>query len=293
MNHVYSGLILLNKMANKTSFSSLSSIKKRLNTSKVGHTGTLDKFAEGLLIVLVGKMTKLTSFFTHFSKTYVTTIQFGIETDTLDPEGRIVAESRVPSQSALANALSVFEGPSLQIPPLYSAVHVKGERAYRLAREGKNVELTARPIVIHSLSLLSYEPPFLKLRVECSKGTYIRSLARDIAHHCNAVGFVYELRRERIGAFTLENSVTEEKFDPQKDILGPYECFQSIPQIEVVVTTDKVFDKIRYGKPINAEDVPECSLEYGLVALFNKKGQFGSLMEKNGPHFTYKFVGLS
>ncbi len=293
MNHVYSGLILLNKTADKTSFSSLSSIKKRLHSSKVGHAGTLDKFAEGLLIVLVGKMTKLSRFFTHFSKTYVTTIQFGIETDTLDPEGRIVAESRLPSLSAIENTLSVFEGPSLQIPPLYSAVHVKGERAYRLARKGINVELPAKPIIIHSLTLLSYEPPLLKLRVDCSKGTYIRSLARDIAHQCDAVGSVCELRRERIGAFTLENSVTEEDFDPQKDVLGPYDCFQSIPQIEVVITTDNVFDKIRYGKPIDSENVPECSSECGLVALFNKRGQFGSLMEKNGPNLVYKFVGLS
>jgi tRNA pseudouridine55 synthase len=202
-----SGLLLLHKQPGLTSFDSLRDVKRALGTSKVGHTGTLDKFAEGLLLILTGKALKLSRWFTHCDKQYEGTICFGSETDTLDPEGTVIANAPLPSREAVEQALSQFTGEILQAPPAYSAIHIDGERASALARQGKAPEMQKRPVTIYRLELRSWEPPFAKIFVHCSSGTYIRSLARDIALAAGSCAHLSALVRTKVAGFRLEEAV--------------------------------------------------------------------------------------
>ncbi|MCL2410541.1 MAG: tRNA pseudouridine(55) synthase TruB [Treponema sp.] len=198
-----SGLILFNKPSGITSFDALRDIKRALGTGKVGHTGTLDKFASGLLIVLVGRALKLSQWFSNCDKKYIGKICFGAETETLDPEGEIIAEAQVPAREEVENVLSQFTGEIMQAPPAYSAIHINGKRASALARSGEMPEMKKRPVTVHELKLLSWQPPFADIFVHCSSGTYIRSLARDIALAAGSRGHLNELVRKQVAGFEL------------------------------------------------------------------------------------------
>jgi len=165
MKPVPSGLILLHKPPGITSFDSLRDIKRLLGTGKAGHTGTLDKFAEGLLLVLTGRALKLSRWFTGCDKQYEGTICFGVETETLDPEGDTVATAPLPSRDTVEHALSQFCGEIEQAPPAYSAIHINGERASVLARRGESPEMKKRPVNIYRLELLTWEPPYARIFV--------------------------------------------------------------------------------------------------------------------------------
>jgi tRNA pseudouridine55 synthase len=199
-----SGFLLLDKRPGQTSFEALGAVKRALGTGKVGHTGTLDKFASGLLIVLAGRATRLSPWISHCGKTYLAAILFGAETDTLDPEGAVVARGPLPSLRQFEEVLPQFRGDLLQTPPLYSAIHLEGRRASELARSGERPELKARPVTIRELSLVSWEPPLARVRVCCSGGTYIRSLARDLALACGSRAHLAELRRLAVAGFSVE-----------------------------------------------------------------------------------------
>jgi tRNA pseudouridine55 synthase len=202
-----SGLILLHKQTGVTSFDALRDIKRALGTGKAGHTGTLDKFAEGLLLVLTGRALKLSKWFTHCDKQYEGAICFGAETDTLDPEGAVIANAPLPSREAVESALAQFRGGIEQAPPAYSAIHIDGERASALARRGEAPEMKKRPVTIYRLELRSWEPPFAQIFVHCSSGTYIRSLARDIALAAGSRAHLTALVRTQVAGFRLENAV--------------------------------------------------------------------------------------
>jgi len=206
-----SGLILFDKPEGITSFDALRDIKRSLGTGKVGHTGTLDKFASGLLIVLAGRALRLSRWFTHCDKKYIGKIRFGEETDTLDPEGKIIAEAAVPSREDVEKVLSGFTGDIMQAPPAYSAIHIDGKRASDLSRGGKEIKMKERKVTIFKLELLSWEPPFAEIFVHCSSGTYIRSLARDIALAAGSRGHLCELKRTHVGGFNLDT----EEFSPR------------------------------------------------------------------------------
>jgi tRNA pseudouridine55 synthase len=202
-----SGLILLNKQPGITSFDSLRDIKRALGTGKAGHTGTLDKFAGGLLLVLTGRALKLSQWFTHCDKQYEGTVCFGAETETLDPEGAVIANAPLPSREAVEQALAQLRGEIQQAPPAYSAIHIDGERASTLARKGEMPEMQKRPVTIYRLELRSWEPPFAQIFVHCSSGTYIRSLARDIALAAGSRAYLNSLVRTRVAGFRLEEAV--------------------------------------------------------------------------------------
>ena len=201
-----SGLILLHKQPGVTSFDALRDIKRALNTGKAGHTGTLDKFAEGLLLVLIGRALKLSQWFTHCDKQYEGVMRFGAETDTLDPEGDVIAEAPAPNRGAVEAALAQFRGDIEQAPPAYSAIHIDAERASALARRGDAPVMRKRPITIYKLELLSWEPPLARIFVHCSSGTYIRSLARDIALAVNSRAHLTALVRTQVAGFKLEDA---------------------------------------------------------------------------------------
>ena len=209
------GIVPFAKSCGPTSFASLWSIKRALGTDKIGHTGTLDAFADGLLVVLTGHLTHLVPYITSFKKTYRAVVCFGQETDTLDPTGKIISTSPIlPSKEQIENILPKFVGAILQVPPVYSAIHVAGKRASDIARSGKEqVVLDARQVFIYENKLLEYKDSasedglcYALFEITCSKGTYIRSLARDIAKALGTCAHLVALRRVSVGPFTLEEA---------------------------------------------------------------------------------------
>jgi tRNA pseudouridine55 synthase len=174
----------------------------------VGHTGTLDPFARGLLVVLVGRATRLARFVERQDKTYAATLQLGVETDTDDRTGTVVRECRPehwPGRQQVEEALAALVGTTLQRPPAYSAKHVDGERSYRLARRGEAVELPPVPVTVKEAALLRYAPPVVEFRVTVSAGTYVRALGRDLGTALGTGGHLTELTREAIGALSVED----------------------------------------------------------------------------------------
>jgi len=200
------GYILFDKPAHVTSFAALKAIRKTYPDSKTGHSGTLDSFATGLLVVLVGSYSRLAPWFVGLDKVYQASFQFGIDTDTLDPVGKEDSRGSIPDEEAIKSSLSRFVGQIEQIPPRYSALHVQGQRASDLALKGKDFQLKARPITVYALELQNYDEASGKaeFRIHCSSGTYVRALARDIARACGTCAHVSALRRTRIGPFSLD-----------------------------------------------------------------------------------------
>lgn len=216
-----SGVLLFAKQSGITSFSSLWSIKHALGTDKVGHTGTLDSFADGLLVVLSGSLTHLVPHITGFRKTYQAVVCFGRATDTLDPCGRIVEEGSAPSRAQVLDACAKLSGALLQVPPVYSAVHVGGRRASDMARGGKDVRLEPRQIFVYKNELVDFREPtetdpcaYALLDISCSKGTYIRALARDMAAAMGTCAYLCALRRTSVGPFSLDDAACARQLPP-------------------------------------------------------------------------------
>jgi tRNA pseudouridine55 synthase len=214
-----SGLLLIDKPAGITSFAVVRRVKKALKVKKVGHLGTLDPFATGLLPLALGEATKLAQFLLDEPKTYLAAVKLGVETDTQDLTGRITAEfDQLPSMEEVRDAADSFVGEIDQVPPMYSAVHHQGERLYKLARRGEAVEAAPRKVVIHRLAIKEVELPRLTLEVECSKGTYIRTLAHDLGRALGCGAHLVGLTRLAVGPFRLEEAVP---LDEIEKIAGP------------------------------------------------------------------------
>ena len=207
------GWLILDKPLGLGSTQGVSAVKRALRTGgygkvKVGHGGTLDPLASGVLPIALGEATKIIGRMLDADKAYDFTIRFGEETDTLDAEGPVIATSGVrPTLAEIEAVLPRFTGPIAQVPPAYSALKVDGQRAYDLARAGETVELKSRDVVIHALDLLEMDGDSATFAARVSKGTYIRSLARDIAYALGTVGHVTMLRRTRAGPFGLESAI--------------------------------------------------------------------------------------
>jgi tRNA pseudouridine55 synthase len=209
------GIIVLDKPAGHTSQDAVSKARRATGIRKIGHTGTLDKFATGVLPLTVGSCTRISRFIVEGRKRYAAIFQFGEETDTLDPEGAVVRSAEIPSRETIESVLDGFRGPILQAPPEYSAIHIDGKRAYQIARSGDHPEMESRPVEIYSLELIDIdEAGRAGFRIECSKGTYVRSLARDIGKASASAAFVAQLRREETGGFGIDCSVPLESIGP-------------------------------------------------------------------------------
>jgi tRNA pseudouridine55 synthase len=213
-----SHILLIDKPSDVTSFRSLGAIKHTVD-KKVGHTGTLDKFAHGLMIVLTGSMTKLNILFSGMDKRYTAIIRFGEETETLDPEGEVVGSAPIPSLERIEKEIKEkFVGEILQAPPIYSAIHVNGKRAYQIARSGLKIEMKKRPIKIYDFEIIDFDGRDLSCSIKVSKGTYIRSIARDLALECESRGHLVSLERTEVGPFKVEDSVKADDEDGLKDM---------------------------------------------------------------------------
>jgi tRNA pseudouridine55 synthase len=294
---LFDGLILLNKEPGITSFEALNPVKKALGTRKVGHSGSLDKFADGLLVVLAGRALKLTPYVTGCGKRYEALVRLGSETDTLDPEGRVIAEAPVPPEAVFTAALERFRGGIMQTPPAFSAIHVGGKRAHELVRGGLPVEMKPRPVTIHELVLRYYEPPFARLGVHCSAGTYIRALARDIALAAGSRAHLAGLTRTMSGAFALTDALSLPPppidSDVIKNALRPIDrsVFAAL-SIPVVEADEKAADAMRHGKPVAGILAPRekpaplavfCGDSF--IAMLDSRPA-----ENNGSRWRYAFV---
>jgi tRNA pseudouridine55 synthase len=265
-----SGFLLINKPQGPTSFDIVSKIRKKLGVKKVGHCGTLDPLAEGLLVVAVGNATRFIQYLGD-DKIYEFGIIFGQQTQTGDREGKVVKEcGEIPTKEKLLEIIPDFCVEIMQTPPVFSAVKICGKRAYELARAGIPVEMKERKVKIYSLELKHYdfEQKTAVFRVFCSSGTYVRSLAQDIAAQCGTLGFCSFIKRICVGNFNLQNAVSAD--DANENNIIPLEKAIILPKIEL---NEADFCKIKNGNVISiaAADTAQIWLEYkGDLAAFGK-----------------------
>jgi tRNA pseudouridine55 synthase len=238
MRDLVDGVLLLDKPVGLSSNDALIRAKRVLNAKKAGHTGTLDPFATGLLPLCFGEATKFSQDLLEADKTYEATVHLGIMTNTGDTEGEAIETLPVDvTQAQIEAALARFRGPILQVPPMYSALKRDGKAYYEYAREGITLEREARPVTIHALEFLSYEAPFLKIRVSCSKGTYVRVLGEDIGAALGCGAHLNALRRTQVGALTTAGMITMEALQAHAaplSLLAPVDALlSSFPVVEL------------------------------------------------------------
>jgi tRNA pseudouridine55 synthase len=221
------GIVLIDKPAGKSSFGVVARVRWLLSQKagkkvKVGHTGTLDPFATGLMIIVVGSYCKRAGEFSKLDKRYEALIQLGVASSTGDPEGELTHVSdRQPTEDEVRKSLENFKGEISQTPPSYSAIKIDGVRAYKLARKGEKVEMPTRQVMIHDLELLDYTYPELRISTHVGSGTYIRTLGEDIGAQLGTGAYVSELRRLTVGKWSIEDAVTLDGFadDPESHII--------------------------------------------------------------------------
>lgn len=255
-NNTLNGWLILNKPLTITSCQAVTCVKRALNIKKVGHAGTLDPLATGVLPLALGEATKLIPYALNTSKSYEFSLRWGTSTSTDDLEGDIMETSTfIPEKEAILDILPHFSGKISQTPPRYSALKVKGKRAYLLARQGKEFSLASRPVHIHNLQLTSHKKNEKEstFTVVCSKGTYIRSLARDIALACGSFGHVSKLHRTQVGPFFIKNAIllaSLEKMVHKKEaiVVSPLSVLDDIPAL---IVGDHIASRLRHGQKIS------------------------------------------
>lgn len=255
------GIINVLKPSGMTSSDVVVYLRRLMKVKKIGHAGTLDPGAAGILVVCIGKATKIAEYMMEDHKTYRGGLILGIETDTLDADGNILKESTfLPELSAIEEVFKKFKGKLQQIPPMYSAIKHKGKRLYKLARQGEKVEVPARSVEIFENKVLGFYPPKgISFEVTCSKGTYIRSLARDIGKSLGCGAYLSYLIRTKSGKFTIAESVTlqeikrallENKLD---NLIIPTDT--ALAKFDAITIDDKAYKRIINGNPVKGDSV--------------------------------------
>lgn len=247
--------------------------------TKVGHAGTLDPFASGVLIVLVGQATRLSRYFQASDKEYIALVRLGMSTDTYDKEGEIVSKRPVPpaAERDIPSVLKRFTGPIMQIPPMHSAIKINGRKLYHLARNKETIERPPRRVIIHHLQLLEESADSVKLKVACSSGTYIRSLAHDLGQELGCGAHLESLTRTRSGAFSLQHTHSLKNIqEAPEGCLVP--MIDLLPEIAAAQIDEEESALIRNGRPIPSRDMPaetEIRLchESELVAISRSDGR--------------------
>ena len=264
------GILLVNKPIEWTSRDVVNKLTKIYKTKKIGHTGTLDPIATGVLVVCIGNTTKLCELLTSEYKEYIATIKLGIKTDTLDTTGTVIEEKAFDvTEEKIKEVLNSFQGESIQTTPIYSAVKVNGKKLYEYAREGKEVELPKRNINITNIELISYNNDEIVFKTTVSKGTYIRALIDDICTKLNTVGAMSSLIRTKQGIFTIEDSYTLEEIESGKEKILPIE--EALSTIENIDITEEQYNKIKNGAIIKKEfkeDIACLKYENKIVAIY-------------------------
>ena len=278
------GIIVINKPIGCTSYNIVYRVKK-IFKEKVGHTGTLDPLATGVLPILIGKGTKLSNYLMEHDKEYIATLKLGKKTDTLDAEGEVIEEREVDdnifNRDKIDEVLNKFIGKIEQIPPLYSAIKVNGKKLYEYARNGQNVEVKPRQVEIYKINLLNIdkEQKEIKFKVNCSKGTYIRTLCLDIAEKLGSIGYMSSLQRTRVGRFKIENSVTIdelEKNEQNNEFLN-----KNLISIEAIFIDKEVINLDDTKSFLNGVKI-KIKKEDGIYRIYNNNNFMGTgIIENN------------
>lgn len=271
------GLVLVDKPAGISSFAALGALRRRFGR-RIGHAGTLDPFATGLLLVLVGRATRLQPYLLGLEKTYTATIAFGATSTTDDPEGEIVGTGRTTDRDAIAAQLPGLTGVIEQVPPAASAVHIEGERAYRRFRRGEDVTVPSRLVSVHRFDLMSFDPTTQtgQAAISCGSGTYVRSLARDLGERLGCGAHLTALRRTAIGPFDVAAAVGPE--DPTLDRprmpfwRTPAEAVGHLPRCRLTAETERA---VGHGKAL----VAPAELPDGPTALIGRTGSLVAIAE--------------
>ena len=264
------GIVIVDKPQDWTSQDVTARLRRVFNTRRIGHGGTLDPMATGVLPVFVGRGTRGVEFFEHAEKAYETVLRLGLTTDTEDVWGETLEEHPVESTpEKLEAVLESFRGEILQVPPMYSALKVNGQKLCDLARKGKEVERKPRPITIHELTLLEMGENTLRLRVKCSKGTYIRTLCKDIGQALGCGGCMQELRRVSAGEYTIEEAVPLQQLleteHPEQYLRGVDTMFRNYPETKLTPNQEK---RCRNGNSFTV-NLPE-----GNYRAYSQTGEF-------------------
>lgn len=233
------GVVLVNKPIGITSFAAVKKVSKQLQAKKVGHCGTLDPFASGLLVVTLNNATKIARFIESQNKEYIATLVLGIKTDSGDNTGKVIKRLKPPKFEVLQlnDVIRSFIGKQTQIPPMHSAIKVNGQKLYELARKGKTIDREPRPIEIYDIKLIKYRGNTLTFKVNCTKGTYIRTLAEDLAKRLGCVGHLKNLERTAIGDFLLADSKNIDKLSIE-DIIPIAQALKSMSKY--IVSKDEI-----------------------------------------------------
>lgn len=272
------GVIIINKPKGYTSHDVVNVLRKKLNTKKVGHTGTLDPNATGVLPILVETATKISKYLIEHEKTYIATIELGKKTDTADAEGKVIEEDtnmKDISKEGIKCVIKSFLGKQSQVPPMYSAIKVDGKKLYEYAREGKKVELKPREIEIFDINLIEYNNKEIKFSVRCSKGTYIRILCEDIAEKLGTIGYMKELQRTSINEFKIENSISIDDLDNiniEEEIISIEKVFEDKPKIDL---NNRKLELFLNGVQLTHD------LDDGLYRVYNSNNFIGLGIVKN------------
>ncbi len=293
------GIIIIDKEAGFTSHDVVAKMRGICRQKKIGHTGTLDPAATGVLPVCLGTGTKLCDMLTDKDKEYVAELLLGVETDTQDTTGTVLREQPVTvTEEEIRETILGFAGEYMQIPPMYSALKVNGKKLYELAREGKEVERKARPVIIHEIEILEVSVPVVKIRVACSKGTYIRTLCADIGEKLGCGGTMQSLRRTKVGSYTLRRAVTLKELETYRDegrleeLLIPVDsAFEGHPSLHVQAKWDKLIHNGNAFYP--GQTVEQVTYEDGeWVKVYWENGTFAGVYAYDPSRKWYKPVKM-
>ncbi len=278
------GIINLIKPVGITSFKAVKEVKKTLNIKKAGHTGTLDLLATGVLPVCLGRATKVIPYLNETKKEYIAEITLGKTTETLDREGKIIKETnkwRSLTDIEIKEIVNSFIGEIKQIPPMYSAVHYNGKRLYELARKGKKVKREPRNITIFYIDILKIDLPVIKLKIGCSKGTYIRTLAKDIGDKLKVGAYLSFLIRTKSGPFTIEEAVTikeiKKNINSIDEIVSSLDFFLEYPSLNIKPESQK---KAVNGVALRGNDIVNEIKDYkkgSLILIYGPDNEFISI----------------
>lgn len=276
------GVLLVDKPVGVTSHDVVDHIRKAAGTRRVGHTGTLDPGATGLLIVCIGTATRLSEHLVGLDKTYEGYMRLGVVTDSYDMDGKVLEENPVPelTPEQIQRIFDEFTGPILQTPPMVSAVKVGGERLYKLARKGETIEREPRPVTVREFVLLGYEPPLIHFRVCCTRGTYVRSLCHDVGRRLGCGATLDTLRRTAVGKHRVENAAPMESFKTLEDVTARLMPLGEALDFPEVIVRPSGIKSIAAGNALRPRDLrTPCTAREGWVQLKSESGELLALAQ--------------
>ena len=292
---IMDGILVIRKEKGYTSHDGVAKLRGILHMKKIGHTGTLDPAAEGVLPVALGKGTRLVELLTEKEKTYEAVLRLGVSTDTQDMTGAVLSEKPVTvTEEEVREAVGSFVGEQQQVPPMYSALKVNGKKLYELAREGKTIERKPRPVVFYEIRILDMDLPLVRISVTCSKGTYIRTLCHDIGEKLGCGAAMESLLRTKVGRFTLDDAITlaqtEEAVQEgtiEGKILGIEEILAEYPRVCCTKEGDRL---LANGNPL-VQALVDAQEKNGWIRMCSSEGSFAGVYqwdEKRNRYFPVK-----